>query len=135
MTIHTTLLANLPQSHLRSLHRQAVKDGDTAAAETIARFMVDRLPETGCLFCNGASYYPVKRGVDFICPRCVVILSNAKKKDLRAGYEKAAQLNMPRKAKAIRKFIEGDINERGETEHQRSTPRISPLRLAGVGSP
>lgn len=39
--IHRTLLANLPQTCLRSLHRQAVKSGDHEAAETLSRFMVD----------------------------------------------------------------------------------------------
>ncbi len=42
MTIHRTLLANMSQTRLRSLHNHAVKAGDDDAAATIARFMIDQ---------------------------------------------------------------------------------------------
>jgi len=130
------LLANMPQKQLKALHGEAIGSGDQDAAASISKFMVDRPPQSGCLFCNEDGDYPTKRGTEIVCGNCVASLVDMTQSDLKRAYQLAMRSNQTRKAGAIRKFIEGETtNERTKKKHQRPTERESPLRMAGIGSP
>ena len=136
MKTSEVLLANMPQEQLKALHNNAIRSGDQDAAASLSKFMVDRPPQSGCLLCNGDGDYPTKRSVEFVCGRCVVLLSEMSQGDLKTAYRMALDSNQSRKAGAIRKFIEGETtNERTKKKYQRPVERKSPLRMAGVGSP
>ena len=137
MKTSEVLLANMSQKQLKALHREAIRTGDQGAAASISKYMlVDQPPQSGCLYCSGCGDYPTKRSIEFVCGRCVVLLSEMSQGDLKTAYRMALDSIQTRKAGAIRKFIKGETtNERTKKKHQRPTERKSPLRMAGIGSP
>lgn len=147
MTLHRTLLANLPQSRLRSLHREAVESGDTEAAEATERFMVDRPRDQskqsnwitanewrksgGCVCCGGnEKTYAPKKGVSFICSSCVAVLSPMNQQQLRKAYQTAVESGQSGRANAISKFIDGDIEHEQARKTRPNLERKRPVRTA-----
>jgi hypothetical protein len=145
MTIHRTLLANLPQSRLRSLHQQAVKDDDHLEAETISQFIADgpryqskignwitvnEWHKPGdCICCGGnEKTYTLKKGVNFICSSCVAVISAMNQRQLRVAYHTAVKSGQTGKAKAISKFIDGDIEHEQARTTRPSMERKRPVR-------
>lgn len=134
-TIQTALLANMTQNQLKSVYADAMHAGDQAAAAAIVRFMVDKplaRQTHGCLFCGP----PTNRRIETVCGECVALLASLRQDQLKTAYRCAIEFNQSRKARAIRKFIEGAAtDERTQTKHQRPAQRTAPLRMAGVGTP
>jgi hypothetical protein len=145
MTMHRTPLANLPQSQLRSLHREAVESGDTEAAESTERFMVDRPRDQsnqsnwitanewrkpgGCVCCGGnEKTYTPKKGVSFLCSSCVAVLSAMNQRQLQEAYHTAVESGQTGRAKAISKFIDGDIEHEQARTTRPSMERKRPVR-------
>ena len=59
-----------------------------------------------CLFCNlSETNYKPESHIDYICGRCVILLTDADQADLKKSYSKALDKGYQRKAKAIKSFI------------------------------
>jgi hypothetical protein len=64
-----------------------------------------------CLFCNQEdsglkNKYTPGWNVDFVCSRCVTILSGTEKIELKSGLETATEKNLAGKAESLKMFIE-----------------------------
>jgi hypothetical protein len=57
-----------------------------------------------------------------------VVLSVADREDLRRSYQKAVQLNFARKARAIQKFIDGDMEDEKARKIRPDLVRTRPVR-------
>jgi hypothetical protein len=83
-----------------------------------------------CLFCNEFdSTHRTPTYTDFICSRCIILLSSADQSELYRAYQKAKQMGSHRQAHAIEKFlIEGARHERKTKKSKRNLARKRPLR-------
>lgn len=83
-----------------------------------------------CLFCSGTDYAcSTQSHADFICSRCIVLLSSADQSNLHRAYRKATQQGSHRQARAIEKFlIEGEHHERQTQNAKRNLARKRPMR-------
>jgi hypothetical protein len=84
----------------------------------------------GCLFCgNLEKNYKSDPGNDFICSRCVQMLTSADQAELKRAYNKAIEKGYLNKAKAIESFLipEG-FNVRETQKSKRNMVRKRPLR-------
>ena len=89
---------------------------------------MEKLPKIdSCLFCGCRGDYSVKQKIEFVCPVCVCILADAGQQDLKRAYKKAMRLNLPRKAMAISKFINGDIEDEQARKIRPNLVRTRPL--------
>ena len=84
----------------------------------------------GCLFCNSKepNYKPGPE-IDFICSRCVMLLSAANQDDLKQAHDRAIKKGYLGKAKAIKSFIiEDKANVRKTKKPKRGMVGKRPLR-------
>ena len=76
---------------------------------------------TVCLFCSreeGHGYKPEKE-IEFVCSRCVQLLSGAHQEDLQRAHKKAIEHGYQNKAKAVAMFIEKEIKDGKKPEKRR----------------
>ena len=83
-----------------------------------------------CIFCNSQEPdYKSGANVNFICSRCVLLLTDANQDDLKQAYFNAMDKGYENKASALKSFIiEDEIYGRKTKKSKRNLERARPLR-------
>ena len=76
-----------------------------------------------CLFCEEVEHKAYS-DIDYVCPKCVIMLSNASQNSLKAGLARAEEVGAVRKATAIRMFI-------GQNKEPTNMKRAEKKRVRG----